>query len=136
MSAGLSSRRRAAPYPEAIERVGAVAVDHHVGSGDESLEGGAPARLAQIEGRAPLAGGHLRKERGDLFEARRVDAQHLGPVGREQASAHGSGHHPREVEDPDAGEGRATLAGPGKGDRADRVVKANSGSRLTATPCG
>ena len=93
--------------PEAIERVCAIAVDHHVRSRDEALEDGAALGLAQIEERPALAGRHLRKERADLLEAGRVEAEHVGPVRGEQASAHRSRHDAREVEHADPGERRA-----------------------------
>ncbi len=79
-------------------------------AGEEPIERGSPARVAQIDVRAALADGHLRQERADLLEARRIDAQDLRPVGGEQPRAHRSGHDAREVEDADAGEGRAATS--------------------------
>ncbi len=93
--------------PQAVERVCAIAVDNHVRSGNEALEHGAPLGLAQVEERPALAGRHLGKERADLLEAGRVEAEHVGPVRGEHAGAHGARHDAREVEDADPSERRA-----------------------------
>ena len=50
-----------------------------MGPREEAFEGRSAARLAQVEERAPLAGGHLGQECGDLLEARGVDAQDSAP---------------------------------------------------------
>lgn len=110
--------------PQPLERARAVPDDEHVGAGHErekhrfSLDG------TQVEGGAAFADRHVRQQRGHLCEAGWIDAQHVGPVRREETRASRAREHACEVEDADACEG------PGDRRRCERGLGSQASDDL------
>lgn len=89
--------------PEPRKRAWPIAVNENVGLGDEVGESLAILGKAQVEPGATLAQRHVGDDRR-FVPPGRVDAQHVGAEPGEEARRHGTGQHPGQVEDADAGE--------------------------------
>lgn len=102
---------------EAVERPRPVPAHDHVGRVDQVVQLPAGVRVGEVEEAAALAeegvGGSPRRQVG---VPGRIQAQHVGSQGSEEAGAHRAGDHPGEVQHPDA-RGRQVPAVPA----ADRL---------------
>jgi hypothetical protein len=78
-------------------------VDEHVGLGQQRVQRLGSGRIAQVEIDEPLAGAGLEQPVGVLGHLRRIDAQHVGAEGGEEARGDRSGDDAREVEGAYAG---------------------------------
>ena len=115
---------------EGGQRPGAVALDDHVGPGEEALQRRAPGRGAQVEQRAALARTRVQDLQQQLRESGRVDPQDLRAQRGERAGPDGPGDHAGEVEHAQPPGRRRPGAGGGVGRRARMRVRRPRDERL------
>lgn len=100
---GWPSARASAERPKQSERAGAVTLNDDVGLRAELFEPGSAGRIG--DGRVWRSARRAPVDRldGDLREAGRLQAEHVGTPAGERPGGDGPGDHPRQVEDARAG---------------------------------
>ena len=123
---------------EALHRTGAQSVHDDVGVAQQGDDGAPAVGAGQVEGGTALADGGVGQQRGDVVEAGRIDAQHVGAERGEDAGADRPGDDPGQVEHADPGQrsprGRRRPR-RGGGPTAPCSTR-RSGSSTVAFPCG
>ncbi len=112
MSRGFERVQRLPAEPEPLHGSGAEVLDDHVGTAQQIVEHGAPARVLQVEGEALLVG--VEEEEAPAIDAGPVGEpdpvglagqglhlDDLGPQPGEQLRARGAGFVLGQIDDPD-----------------------------------